>query len=212
MRQPLAGIVLTVAMLGSGVVLAPAANAIGNNTTIGGCAFDTSSAPGSDGTTRTGVTYELSVTHDPSGLPIGATVSCKIEVNGVDAPGTTFSYLGYGEQAGADRVSFEADDGDVIQPCQRTVYADNTDTGWSCATAHNLILPPQELRDTLDFVSGIVDNVFVWDVDPRLCPVLAAHAGTYGPITIHPDGDVYIADPLNLALNPAQDCPPYGNF
>jgi hypothetical protein len=212
MRQPLAGIVLTVAMLGSGVALAPAATATGPDSTVGGCGFDSTTTPASGSTTQTGIIYDLSATHDFTGVPVGATVSCKITVNGVDAPGTTFSYSGYGEQAGADQLSYTAGDADWITLCQRTVYADGSDTGWECQGGDPMPLPPQWFIDDLNFIFGVVNDVFVWDVDPRLCPVLAAHAGTYGPITIQPDGDVYVADPFALGLNPVQDCPPYRNF
>jgi len=212
MRKTVAAMTLVAVTLGTGVALAPGAAAVGNNTTIGGCGYNADRVDAVTGTRYTGVVHEASVTHDPFGLPIGATVSCKIEVNGVDAPGTTFSYLGYGEQAGADQLSFEAGDTDTVQMCQRTVYADNTDSGWNCPGAHNLILPPQEFVDTINFVTDVIDNVYFWDIDPRACPILAAHPGTYGPITVNADGDVYVADPLDLVLGPVEDCPPYGNF
>lgn len=56
--------------------------------------------------------------------------------------------------------------------------------------------PPGDLFDT-------VDEVFIDHVDPVLCPVFAEHAGTVGPVTIQPDGDVSIAD-SEFWL-----CPPY---
>jgi hypothetical protein len=46
----------------------------------------------------------------------------------------------------------------------------------------------------------------------RICPVLSHLAGNYpGGLSIHPDGDVYVPDPLGLGLNPVYDCPPVGS-
>jgi len=213
MRTRLAALALTVTALGSIAAVASPANAVGNNTTLGGCRFNIDSVAAVTGSSWVGYVSDASATHDPSGLPIGATVSCKLQADGVDIPGTTFSYLGYGEQAGADPVSFDIDEFAIVGECQRTVYADGSDTGWFCLpTATTLPLPPPGVVTAIDFVTGVVNDVFVWDVDPRLCPALAAHPGTYGPIVVKPDGDVYVADPLGLGLNPVEDCPAYGNF
>jgi hypothetical protein len=179
--------------------------------TIGGCGFDSDSlAIGSD--QYTGIEYDRSITRDTDGLPTGATVSCKIVVNGVDAPGTEFDYLGYGVQAGANPISFAAGPADVVTECQRTVYADGGDTGWVCPGATTLPIPPQWVIDDIAWLVGIVNDVLVWDVDPRACPLLAAHSGSYGPVTVDPDGDVSVADPLGLGLDPVYDCPPYRSF
>jgi len=187
---------------------APPAGAATGDTTWGGCYFSTSAPLGS--TTNTGVIGDRSVTRDADGLPTGATVSCKIQVGGVDAPGTTFSYSGYGEQAGVDPISFEAQLDERVVKCQRTVYADGTDTGWNCEIeVGDPNLPPQAVIDALNLILGIYDGVFVWDVDPRVCPVLAARPGTYGPVTVAADGDIDITDPLGLGLNAVYDCPPY---
>jgi hypothetical protein len=45
-------------------------------------------------------------------------------------------------------------------------------------------------------------------VDAVVCPVLVSLAGTYGPATVAPDGDVR-SNPDPFALNPIYDCPPY---
>jgi hypothetical protein len=200
----------TLCLMGFAVPPASAAEA---DVTTGGCGFDTNSVPLQGGpTTYTGVMYDVSATHNGAGLPTGATVSCKILVNGVDAPGTLFDYPGYGAQAGADPMSFEAGPADIVLLCQRTVYADGTDSGWYCPSALPLPFPPQWVIDDINLAFGVVDGVEVWDVDPRVCPVLAAHPGTYGDVTINADGDVYVADPFGLGLNPVYDCPPYGNY
>jgi hypothetical protein len=209
MRTLPARILLTIAVLGATAVVAPSASAASTDSTTGGCAFFTNAPPLLGSTTYTGVVYDVSATQDAHGLPTGATVSCQVQVDGVAAPGTTFSYSGYGEQAGADPVSYEARDDQIVNLCQRTVYADATDTGWICAVTDPFFFPPQPVLDLLDFVFDTVNGVLIWDVDPRVCPIFAAHPGTYGPITIQPDGDIYIADPIGLAGNPFYDCPPY---
>ncbi|MDQ1537623.1 MAG: hypothetical protein QOE58_2016, partial [Actinomycetota bacterium] len=71
-----------------------------------------------------------------------------------------------------------------------------------CTPATALQVPPQVVYDTLN-------GVFINTIDPTLCPILKAHAGNYGPFTIESDGDVTGPDPLNLGLNPYDDCPPY---
>jgi len=210
MRTRLAVTVLIAASLAPIGAMAPPALAASYDTTIGGCEFDTNSVQAVTGSSQAGFVYDVSVTHDPAGGLIGATVSCKLQADGVDIPGTTFSYLGYGEQAGADPVSFDVGDA-AVGLCQRTVYADGTDTGWYCYPT-SMELPPSQIPPPVLELLAVVNEVFVWDIDPRLCPVLAAHSGTYGPVVVHPDGDVYVADPLNLGMNPVDDCPPYGNF
>lgn len=191
-------------------VAPPPAAADSPDHTFGGCAFDSDDAPAVTGSTYTGVISDASATFRPDGTPIDATVSCKIQVNFVDAPGAELDVPGFGTQLDARPISFTANDGDVVALCQRTVYADGTATDWSCPTATNLQIPPQQVIDDINFLVGVVNNITAWDVDWRVCPVLAAHPGTYGPITIEPDGDVYIPDPLDL-VGTVYDCPPY-NF
>ncbi|MDQ1683902.1 MAG: hypothetical protein QOC82_639 [Frankiaceae bacterium] len=204
------GVLMIVAFGSIGAVALPAGAATAGSTS-GGCGYNSDPTRDS-GTTYAGVIYDISVTRDTFGLPIGATVSCKIQVNGVDAPGTTFSYSGYGVQAGADPISFEVPDVDPVKLCQRTVYADGTDTGWACQGGAELPFPPQQWIDAINFVVGVVNDIVAWDVNPYACPILAAHAGTYGPITIDAQGDVFIngiPDPLLLGLNgQLNDCSP----
>jgi hypothetical protein len=62
----------------------------------------------------------------------------------------------------------------------------------------------------LSAAAGVLDplcertecNVFP-PVDPILCPVLASLRGVYGPVTIDPEGDVWVAG------EKVWDCPPY---
>jgi len=200
------------------VGFAPAASAAGGDIIDGGCFFNTDQQATLTGGANVGVIGDKSLTQDASGLPIDATVSCQIQVNRAPAPGTTFSYSGFGVQAGVDRASFTAGPADSVNLCQRVVYADGTDTGWVCPGVEHCFIEgppwpclPPAVNALLDLVNGVLNDAFTTIIDPQVCPVLVANAGTYGPVTIAPDGDVYVLDPLGL-IGVAYDCPPYGNF
>lgn len=150
-----------------------------------------------------GVIYGHSATLDATGSPTFATLSCQVEVNGVPVAGTTGSYSGFAAQAGVTPIAFTAGMWDFIDICDRVQYADGYDTGWDCEYPIPL---------TEGGLSNLLDYTYANDVEPLLCPTLAAHPGDYGPITIGPDGDPYVPDPLGLGLDPVYDCPPYGNF
>jgi len=175
----------------------------------GGCNFATDQPP-TTSPDNTGVIGDVSATYRGVDIRIGAVVSCKIQVNGVDAPGTTFSYSGYGVQAGANPISFTAAEFDSVAWCQRVVYQDGLDTGWVCETTTSLQVPPEV--DPLLLVLEVLNDFLVYSVDPQVCPLLAAHPGTYGALTVGPDGDVDAPDPLDLFDGPLYDCPPYRNF
>jgi len=208
MRPVVAAIMPTAAALCLTLAVAPPAAAASPDHTFGGCSFVTNHF--TEASTNTGVIRAASATLRPDGTPIDATVSCKIQVNLVDAPGTELDVPGFGTQLDARPISFTANDGDIVVLCQRTVYADGTLDDWNCPNALTLQVPPQEVIDDFNFLVGVVNNITAWDVDWRVCPVLAAHPGTYGPITVGPDGDVSIPDPLGL-VGTVYDCPPY-NF
>jgi hypothetical protein len=210
--------VLLVGIAASAIVtwIGPVANAAGGDTIEHGCFFDTNEQATVTGGANVGVIGDASITQDASALPIDATVSCQIQVNGVVAPNTTFSYSGAGVQAGVDRVSYAAGDTDWVQLCQRVLYADGTDTGWVCPGPEHCFIEgppcfPPAVNTLLDLVNGVLNEAFTTIVDPQLCPVLVANAGTYGPVTIQSDGDVYVSDPFGL-LGLVYDCPPYGDF
>jgi len=196
--------------------VAPSAGAAGGDTIRGGCFFITDEvvATYETGGNTIAIIGDQSSTQDANGLPTDATVSCQIRFDDVPAPGTTFNYSGIGVQQGVDTASY------AIPPqassesyCQRVVFADGTDTGWNCTPPFECECPPPS-----DFVSAIhallapVEGVLAPYVDPVVCPVLAANAGSYGPVTIKPDGDIYLLDPLAPRINPVYDCAPYGNF
>ncbi|MDQ1685721.1 MAG: hypothetical protein QOC82_2458 [Frankiaceae bacterium] len=196
------------------VAVAPVASAAGGDTIRGGCFFtsDEVVATNETGGNAIGAIGDQSFTQDAAGLPVDATVSCQIRFNDVPAPGTTFSYSGIGVQAGVDTISFTIPPLSQESLCQRAVFADGTDTGWNCTLSFGCACPPPA-----DFVAALhallapVTDLLAPYVDPAACPVLAANAGSYGPVTIKPDGDVYLLDPLAPRLNPIYDCPPHGN-
>jgi hypothetical protein len=209
MKATIARVALVMAAVAGVLPVAASPASASSDQIYGGCFFDTDAPPTASGT-NTGVIGDISVTNRGVDIRIGAVVSCKIQVNGVDAPGTTFSYSGYGAQAGANPISFTATEFDSVAECQRVVYQDGVDTGWICAEEVVLQVPPEVMP--IQLVLEILNDVLVYSVDPQVCPVLAAHPGTYGVLTVAPDGDVDAPDPLDLWDGPLYDCPPYGNF
>lgn len=210
MKHAIARLAVVAAAVGAIPLLAAPANASGDQI-YGGCFFDTDQPPAAaGGGNDTGFIGDASATERGVNFGLGAVVSCKIQVNGVDAPNTTFSYSGYGVQAGSNPISFTAADFDVVAECQRVVYQDGVDTGWTCEATTTLEVPPE--WDPVALLRGIANSVLVYSVDPQVCPILAAHPGTYGALTIGPDGDVSGPNPLDLWVGPFYDCPPYGNF
>jgi len=209
-RMLLVGVMASAAV----AAVAPAAVAAGGDTIQGGCFYDSDEvvAMNETGGNALGVIGDQSSTRDATGLPTDATVSCQLRFNDVPAPGTTFSYSGFGVQAGVDRISFAIPPNSNESLCQRVVFADGTDTGWTCTlTFVCQCPPPADFVEIVHLLLAPVEAVLAPYVDPAVCPVLAANAGSYGPVTIEPDGDVDVLDPLAPRLNPIYDCPPYGN-
>lgn len=217
MRRALSAMVVGSAVAAMVTLAAPPASAA-TDTIHGGCFFDTIEHPTASGQ-QVGIIGDRSVTQQtgvvPSGdVPIAATVYCRIEIDGVAAPGTTFAYTGAGGvEAGANEITYTAAPFDDVWVGERVVYADGTDTGWdfqcrACAPR----IPPQEVTDDLDAIEGALNGVFVSDIDPKVCPALVAVAGSYGPVTIEPDGDVVVPDPASLGTSLLYDCPPYVTY
>jgi len=170
----------------------------------GGCFFDSDRQAAVTADQNVGVLGDHSVTRSDLLTPIGATVICTIYVNGVAAVQATFGDGTTAVQAGAEPISYTANDGDVVSLCTDVHYADGTVDRCTGCEACSPQFPPQWILDTLD-------ALFTEVIDPALCPKLASVAGSYGPFTVKPDGDVYLPDPLDLGLNPIEDCPPYGS-
>jgi hypothetical protein len=187
------------------------ANEAGDSTN-GGCGFDTNEHPTLTGGQNVGVIYDRSATTDPAHAPTGATVECWIMVNGVKVDSTDLVASGFGVQANAKQISFPAGDADAVEVCETVTYADGTTEppcyDGRCPGAELCPILPQWVLDLLNLPNDLV----IQYVDPAVCPELVKLAGTYGPITVTADGDVYVPDPLALFGGPIYDCPPYGNF
>ena len=192
------------------------ASSSAGDTAIGGCFFATDKAFFMLGSRNQGVIGDLSVTRDPVGNLTDASVTCKIEVNGITPFGVTHTYTkipstgaarsataSLGEESGVSQLAFDAGEGDVVYLCELVQFQDGSSSGWFCQGATEATAPSQAILDLLT-------TVFTGVVDPVLCPVLQRFAGTYpigpGVLTITSSGDVnwQLSDP-----NVVYDCPPY---
>ncbi|MDQ1700518.1 MAG: hypothetical protein QOG34_2381 [Frankiaceae bacterium] len=208
-RVMLAAVAFAVGVGAAILPAAPASAAFGSDSYEGGCFFNSDSQATVTAGRYVGHIGDLSVTTDRSGAPTFATFSCWIIVNGVEAPGTRVSASGTGVQAAAATVSYVAGDGDWVEVCEQVVYGDGT-TESGCPISHgDPQLPPPIVIDALTAALDALTDAEITYVDPVVCPVFVAAAGSYGPVTIAPDGDVYLPDPYALGLTPVYDCPPY---
>ena len=186
----------------AGPIPAASASSAGDDI-VGGCSFDSALTVNSDQVQ--GVISDTSFTAGPTGLPTGATVECWILVNGVKVDSTDLVASGFGAQANAKPVSFTLGPFDIYDVCRSVVYADgSTDPCDLCTLC--FFFPPRDVTALLD----ILDHLEAHYVDPNICPKLVKVAGTYGPVTIAPDGDVTVTDPLGF-VGLVWDCPPYGS-
>jgi hypothetical protein len=156
------GILLAVLALGASGLAAPGAFATSPDVMHGGCYFD--AAPAAVFTTDNsyvGVIGDESVTTTGGSTPapIGATVTCWIQVNGVAAPGTMHSYGDIagepGVQHGQDPVTFTAQPGDYVGMCWSVAFADHT-TLDVCSADGSPQVPPQAV---VDVVNGVLQTV-----------------------------------------------------
>jgi hypothetical protein len=179
-----------------------------------GCGFDTNQQDTVTNGENQGVIYVAGISQEASGLPSTATVSCWIDVNGVEQPGTRLTTTGTGVIVNSQQITFNSVDGDSINECQSVTFADGStwtaadgNVGVDCPAAIEVVIPPQVVTDLLD-------TLFITVIDPTICPILVTlgqltGGGVAGVVTIGPDGDLSIIDPLDLGINPIEDCPPY---
>jgi hypothetical protein len=191
------------------------ASADQGDTLKGGCGFNTDEQATATNGQFQGVEYVLAFSQEAAGTPSTATVSCWIDVNGVEQPGTRITATGNGAIAGQAQISYSAVDGDAVNQCQQVTFADGStwtasdgNVGTDCPAATQVTIPPQAVIDAINTVIDAVNGVLIADVDPTICPVLVSLAGNYGPVTIAADGDVTVNDPLGL-VGKVYDCPPY---
>lgn len=197
-RLLLTGVMLAASML------APAAQADADSID-GGCFVVAVDLDSVTNFVTSGFLGDVSVSRDGAGLPTGATVTCWIQINGVESSGTRLTVTGPGVQAGLIQVGFVLGDTDSVAVCERVAYADGTAATTCAPPPDEQGVPPQLLFDA---IHGTFESV----VDPVLCPALATQAGAYpGGLTISSTGDVSVTDPLDVAGTVVvHDCPPYG--
>jgi len=188
------------------------AHADQGDTLKGGCHFSTNQQQTVTNGQNQGVIADLSASQEATGAPSGATVKCWINVNGAKAPGTEIDASGLGVQQNEAQITFAAGDTDAVALCQQVIFDDGSSwvgadgTNPDCPAAMSTQIPPQVVIDA-------INNLFVTVIDPTICPVLIqlgqlTGGGVPGVLTIGPDGDVNVIDPLGI-LDPVEDCPPY---
>ncbi len=190
--------------LGLLTLTAPSALAAPNDSkSVGHCGFDTLNQQNVSETAWTGVLYAaVGVFSYAHGNVVTARVTCEIRVNGV--PQVSASGAGAGLVAFAAPVTYEADVTDVVSLCTIVDYtSDPTPTSVACPEATTTRLPPQETIDLLSYVLGWVNGAVVGYVDPAACAAFQALAPGHGPVSITPEGDVYVGGEYFW------DCPPY---
>jgi hypothetical protein len=142
------------------------------------------------------------VAHSETG-PVS--IRCTVTVNGVEVASTPTG-TGIAAAVTAGRISFPGPvDGTdtVFVVAEATTFHGTHTRVHETATAR---IAPQEVEDVVgdvvQFLAPLRDVLLDVYVDPVLCPVLAMLQGSYGPLTIGPDGDV------DLTAAPLYECPP----
>ena len=151
------------------------------------CGFDSVQQTDATGQNYEGAAYGYAVHTDG---PIS--IRCYVTVNGSEEDSTPTG-SGTNVATTAGRVQFAATETDDVRLCAEVTAHGTTTT--TCDPSTNTQVPPQEVIDLI--------NSFLILVDPTICDALKAVKGTYGPILIDDQGDVYINGVLWY------DCPPY---
>lgn len=194
------------AALGLTAIGAPAAHAT-VGAIHGGCFLLAAQAGSATSNVAEGVIGDVSVTQDSTGVPTAAQVTCWVQVDGVIDPDTQFTYSGTGVQSGVNPIEFTASESDVVQLCEQVVAGTTSTTNCQFVTVN--AVPPRPVRDTLNSILDVTDPFFLDWIQPVICPVLGELSGSYGVVTIGPDGDVSVTDPPGSLPRPLYDCPPY---
>lgn len=160
-------IVLTTVAVAATMLVTPVAHADNGDTIHGGCFVDSYATPPPYGSANAGVIGDesASTTGQPP-APIGATVTCWLQVNGVDLTSTRHTY-GDGTsavQAGTDPVTYTAGPTDSVGLCERDDFADGTSATTCFALGDDIQVPPQFV---LDLTQEVLGNY----LDPVLCAV-----------------------------------------
>jgi len=160
-------IVLTTVAVAATMLVTPVAHADNGDVMHGGCFIDSTAVPPPYGSAYAGVIGDQSVstTGEPP-APIGATVTCWLEVNGVDVTGTRHTY-GDGTsavQSGTDPVTYTAGPNDTVALCESDDFADGTSAINCFALGDDIQVPPQFVLDLTQYLLGNY-------LDPVLCKV-----------------------------------------
>ena len=130
----------------------------------------------------------------PTGSPVS--IRCGIRVNGTEVASSPTA-SGAGAASTAGRVTFAADETDVVEVCAFVTTVGGNHV--RCTAVTSASSPPQEVKDA----GGAAEQFGREFLDPAMCPFFATIAGTYGPVTINAQGDVFVNG------QPVLDCPPY---
>jgi len=173
----------------------------------GGCSFNTDSNQQATQGQNEGVIEATAISLTSANTPdAGASVHCKIQVNGVDAPGTQLdvSANAAGIEQGQAQISFDDQDGALPSAlCEKDDWGDGDTTGWVCQPSIEIQIPPQEVIDLLNSVIDTVNGVLALvDLNPVLCPLLqqVGPQNIGGVVIIAADGSLTITDPLGLII------------
>lgn len=183
-RSKAAALVVATTTIAAVVTVAAPALAAGGDTITGGCFANVHRDTALTNQQNQGILGDLSVTRDLNG-PVSATVTCFIEVNGTEAPGTRLVADGDGVQANATQIAYAAGPTDVVELCQDVHFADGFDTGLACSPTVNVVVVPD------DITVPPVNRLFPDLIDPLVCPTLG--------------GDLIV---LGVVI---YDCPPYND-
>ena len=200
----LGGVAAAVMVLGLPMT---SASADAGDAITGGCSFNTDSNQTVTQGQNEGVIDATAFMQTSAKTPdAGAAVHCKIQVNGVDAPGTQIDVAANaaGIVQGQAQISFDDQDGTLPSGlCEKDDWGDGDTTGWVCQPSIEIQIPPQEVIDLLNSVIDTVNGVLALvDLNPVLCPLLQAVGpqDIAGVITIAADGSLTIADPLGVII------------
>jgi hypothetical protein len=151
------------------------------------------------------VIYVAAFSQEASGTPSTATVSCWIDVDGVEQPDTRLTSTANGLVAGERQIVYTAAESGVARVCQQVTFADGStwtardgNVGTDCQPAATVAVTSPDSFDSV------------------LCPLFIAlyaetDGGILGVLRIHSDGDLYVAQPLGVGYIRVYDCPPHGN-
>ena len=211
--------VLAASVLALGLPMT-AATADSSDTRHGGCFFNTDANQTVTQNENQGVIGVDAVMITPANTPDAlAEIDCKIQVNTADAPGTEIDVKANagGVVQGQQQIIFDDQGGTLPSAlCENDISGDGSSSGWVCQGSTEVQIPPQVILDLIDTVFNTLDGLEVQFVDPVVCPLFQqlytlTGGNVAGIVSIKPEGDVTINDPLGL-IGPFYDCPPYGNL